>query len=84
MTCLTVIGQDAWIGGVIERSTDPAYTGQSAWWHVRDNGEGAGDPLDLTTFAGVGTADETAAFCAAHRPFRFPFPIDGGNLQVRP
>ena len=51
---------------------------------MRDNGEGAGAPPDVTTFAGVGTADETAAFRAAHPPFRFPFPIDGGNLQVRP
>ena len=39
-------------------------------------------PNDLTTFAGVGSPEDTAAFCAAHRPFRFPFAIDGGNLQV--
>ena len=83
VTCLTVIGQDAWIGGVIENSNDPTYTGLSAWWHVRDNGEGSGDPPDITTFAGVGSAEETAAFCAAHNPFRHPFPIDGGNIQVR-
>ena len=84
VTCLTVIGNDAWIGGLIEKTTDPTYAGQSAWWHVRDNGEGAGDPPDITTFAGVGTAEETQAFCAAHNPFRHPFPIDGGNIQVRP
>jgi len=83
VTCLTVIGQDAWIGGEIEKTTDPTYAGQSVWWHVRDNGEGAGDPPDLTSFAGVGTTEETAAFCAEHRPFRFPFPIDGGNLRVQ-
>jgi hypothetical protein len=83
VTCLTVIGQDAWIGGVIENSNDPAYTGQSAWWHVQDNGEGAGDPPDITTFAGVGSAEETQAFCGAHNPFKHPFPIDGGNVQVR-
>jgi hypothetical protein len=83
VTCLTVIGQDAWIGGEIESSNDPTYAGLSAWWHVRDNGEGAGETSDLTTFAGVGTAEETVEFCAAHRSFRFPFPIDGGNVQVR-
>lgn len=84
VTCLAVIGTDAWIGGEIETSSDPTYAGLSAWWHVRDNGEGAGDAADLTSFAGVGSAEDTAAFCAAHRPFRFPFAIDGGNIQVRP
>ena len=83
VTCLTVIGNDAWIGGEIEKSNDPSLVGQGAWWHVRDNGEGAGDPPDLTTFSGLGSPEDTAAFCAAHRPFRFPFAIDGGNIQVQ-
>ena len=83
VTCLTVIGNDAWIGGEIEKSNDPSLVGQGAWWHVRDNGQGAGDPPDLTTFSGLGSPEDTADFCAAHRPFRFPFPIDGGNIQVR-
>jgi len=83
VTCLTVIDKDAWIGGEIEQSNDPTLIGQGAWWHVQDNGDGAGDPPDVTSFAGVGSPEDTAAFCAAHRPFRFPFTIDGGNLQVR-
>ncbi len=81
--CLTVIGTDAWIGGTIQQSNDPTVVGLGAWWHVTDNGEGAGSPPDITTFLGVGSLDATAAFCASHPAYRFPFPIDGGDIQVR-
>jgi hypothetical protein len=82
VTCLTVIGNDAWIGGTIEQSNDPTIVGLGAWWHVTDNGEGAGSPPDITTFLGVGSLTATIAFCADHPAYRFPFPIDGGNIQV--
>ena len=83
VTCLTVIGNDAWIGGVIEASNDPTVTGLGAWWHVTDNGEGANDPADITTFLGIGSLAATQAFCDNHPAYRFPFAIDGGNIQVR-
>jgi hypothetical protein len=81
--CLTVIGDDAWIGGTIEHASDPSYNGLGAWWHVTDNGEGANAPPDITTFLGVGTQAETRAFCDTHPAYRHPFPIDGGSIQVR-
>ena len=84
VTCLTVIGNDAWIGGVIRSSNDPTVEGLGAWWHVTDNGEGPNDPPDLTTFLGVGSLAATQAFCDNHPPYRFPFAIQGGNIQVRP
>jgi hypothetical protein len=83
VTCLTVIGNDAWIGSVIDRANDPTYDGLGAWWHVTDNGEGAGAAPDITTFMGVGSLADTQAFCDAHPAYRHPFPVDGGNLQVR-
>lgn len=83
VSCLTVIGTDAWIGGTITLSDDPTLVGMGAWWHVTDNGQGAGSSPDITTFLGVGSQDATAAFCADHPPYRFPFPIDGGDIQVR-
>ena len=84
VTCLTVIGRDAWIGGVIRSSNDPTVEGLGAWWHVTDNGEGPNDPPDITTFLGVGSLAATQAFCDNHPPHRFPFAIQGGNIQVRP
>jgi hypothetical protein len=83
VTCLTVIGNDAWVGATIESSNDPTVVGLGAWWHVTDSGEGAGAPPDLTTFLGVGTLAATADFCASHPAYRFPFAIEGGNIQVR-
>lgn len=83
VTCLTVIGNDAWIGGVIRRSNDPSYDGVGAWWHVTDNGEGAGAPPDVTTFMGAGSLEATQSFCDNHPAYRHPFPVDSGNLQVR-
>jgi hypothetical protein len=84
VTCLTVIGDDAWIGGVIRLSNDPTLVGLGAWWHVTDNGEGSGAPADITTFLGIGSLAQTRAFCDDHPAYRFPFAIDGGNIQVRP
>jgi hypothetical protein len=83
VTCLTVIGNDAWIGGFVEASSDPSIVGLGSWWHVTDNGEGANAPPDVTTFLGVGTLEQTSAFCATHPAYKHPFAIDGGNIQVR-
>lgn len=84
VTCLTVVGNDAWIGGIIRSSNDPTVVGLGAWWHVTDNGEASGAPADITTFLGIGSLVQTQAFCDNHPAYRFPFAIDGGNIQVRP
>jgi hypothetical protein len=82
VTCLTVIGNDAWIGGLVRASSDPTIVGMGSWWHVTDNGEGANSPPDITTFLGVGTLGQTQAFCDMHPPYKHPFAIGGGNIQV--
>lgn len=82
VTCLNVIGNQAWIGGVVAKSNDASIVGLGSWWHVTDNGEGADAPADITTFLGVGTPEQTQAFCDTHPPYKHPFPIDGGNIQV--
>jgi hypothetical protein len=84
VSCVTVIANDAWIGGVIRSSNDPTVVGLGAWWHVTDNGEGSGAPADITTFLGIGSLEQTQAFCDNHPAYRFPFAIDGGNIQVHP
>jgi hypothetical protein len=81
--CLTVIGNEAWIGGTILRSSDPTYVGLGGWWHVVDNGQGRDAQPDITTFMGAGTIDETHAFCDTHPPFKHPFAIQAGNIVVR-
>lgn len=83
VTCLTTIGNDAWIGGIISTSNDPTVVGLGAWWHVTDNGEGEDAAPDVTTFLGIGSLEQTQAFCDNHPAYRFPFSIDRGNIQVR-
>lgn len=83
VTCLTVIGRDAWIGGVIVSSSDPTVVGDGSWWHVTDNGQGAGAAADITTFLGIGSTADTQAFCDSHPAYKHPFAIDSGNIQVR-
>jgi hypothetical protein len=83
VTCLTVVGNDAWIGAVIRKANDPSYDGLGAWWHVTDNGEGAHAAPDVTTFMGAGSLADTQSFCDNHPAYRHPFPIDHGNIQVR-
>jgi hypothetical protein len=83
LSCLTVIGNEAWIGGTIERSSDPTYASVGTWRHVVDNGEGDNAQPDITTFEGTGTAADTQAFCDTHPAFKHPFAIQEGNIQVR-
>src|SRR5712692_11693999 len=52
VTCLTVNGNRAWIGGPITASSDPTQIGMGAWWQVADNGAGRHPVIpDQTTFA---------------------------------
>lgn len=80
--CMTVVGHDAWIGATITDSSDPTVVGSGSWWHVTDNGQGANDPPDITTFLGIGDLAQTQAFCDTYPPYKHPFPIDGGNIKV--
>jgi len=84
ITCMAVVGNEAWIGGTITDSNDPTMIGSGSWWHVTDNGQGANDPPDITTFLGIGSQEQTQAFCDTYPPYKHPFAIDGGNIKVSP
>ncbi len=79
VTCLTVIGNDAWVGATIDRSNDPTVVGLGGWWHVTDV---AGGP-DVTTFLGIGSLADTQAFCDTWPPYRHPFDVQHGNVVVK-
>ena len=51
VNCLEVVGNDAWIGGTITRSSNPAVVGLGLdiLFRVQDNGEGNASPPDLTS-----------------------------------
>lgn len=77
-------------GGMIEQSSfpdDPVVgIGRFAWFQSIDNGEGAGEPSDVSTLAGFGDEAANEAFCsneAVPNPNFGPHPLDGGNIDVR-
>ena len=51
LNCLAVVGHDAWIGGTITRSSNPAVVGLGLdiLFRVQDNGEGDAHPPDMTS-----------------------------------
>lgn len=91
VTCVTAAGNTAWIGGVIDRikSDDPAdqsLVGTDIWWRVTDNGQGAGDPPDLTTsllFTLPGSAITAASWCRDQPLAALSRPIVHGNIRIR-
>jgi hypothetical protein len=83
VTCLAVQGDRAWVGGVIDSTTDPTSAGLGAWWQVADLGSGAHPVIpDRTTFAGIGTLQATQAYCDNRPDPHFIFDVQSGGVVV--
>ena len=84
VTCLRVVGNQAWIGGVIKSSTNPARVGREGGFLVEDNGEGGGAPPDRVSLMFVNLdPGGAAAVCAGDTGIdRTLRDIDKGNVQV--
>jgi hypothetical protein len=86
VTCLSVVGNRAWIAGIIERSDHPLVReGTVSYFYAIDNGEGTGDPTDIISAIRINDlGGQDLVFCA-ERPLGLSSrPIDFGNIQVRP
>jgi len=83
VTCLSVSGNRAWVGGQVTESSDPAQVGAGAWWQIADNGTGP-HPVtpDRTTFIGFGTMEQTLAYCAGEPDPHFIFDVQLGGVRV--
>ncbi len=84
LNCLTVVGHQAYIGGIVTNATNPAFVGKPAVFSVIDNGEGAGAPPDqlslFVTFVNPPSEDCNGA--TNHSQTMHP--IEAGNIQVTP
>ncbi len=80
VTCFTIVGNQAWLGGVVERTT--TIPGEVAWTVV-DNSEGANSAADQISLQSVGGAPGFAAAFCASRPALALIPIEKGNIQVK-
>ena len=84
VSCMTVQGNRAWIGGPIALTTDPTSVGLGAWWQVADLGSGRHPVVpDRTTFAGIGTLEATQAYCDGRPDPHFIFDVQSGGVVVR-
>ena len=87
VTCVTVIGNEAWIGGVIRNSSIPFNVGKETRFRVEDNGQGANSPPDrMTTTTGIPQpvgSGHAQAWCTNTPQARVLNPVARGNLQVR-
>jgi len=84
VTCMSVSGNRAWIGGPITASSDPTQVGMGAWWQVADNGTGR-HPVtpDQTTFVGIGTMAQTISYCNDEPAPHFIFDVQLGGVRVQ-
>ena len=84
VVCFTVSGNVARIGVVVDQSRGAGSApGTEAFVTLVDNGEGNNAPPDLASVALAGPPGTAQAHCDVGfaRPM---FPIDSGNIQVRP
>jgi hypothetical protein len=87
VTCMTIVGNRAWIGARITRATVnqeevPDAAGGALTFSVVDNGEGEG-VSDEASLWFVGQTDEIP-FCNTRPTSNRPRPSTVGNVQVKP
>jgi hypothetical protein len=82
VTCLTVDGRTATLGGVVDQSTDPKLpVGTAVVWQTVDNGEGINAPVDLISRpSSGGKKDPKDPSCAKVASKHIL--IESGNIQV--
>jgi len=77
VTCLEVVGNEAWIGGVITHSSIPGREGTARVFRVVDRGDGS--PPDQASLLIVGDATVT---CHTRPPLPLE-DLERGNIKVR-
>lgn len=80
INCLLVVGNEAWVSGVITSGGVPGldFTGLTVAARVSDNGTSANDPPDQISFSFIGNPFP----CTAQRPFALQDMTDG-QVSVR-
>ena len=85
VTCLSVVEDTAWIGGIIRKVDGPiVIEGTVSYFFVVDMGEGADAPADIASAIRINDrAGQDLVFCNDRPVGLSRGPIDFGNLQVR-
>ena len=80
VTCLEVVGNEAWVGAVITASTNPNSLGFERVWRVVDRGEGSAAPPDQVSITIIGLGIAQTCHTAPVLPLE---EIESGNIQVQ-
>ena len=78
VNCLLIIGNQAWVGGVITQSRFSPIVGLDAVTRVVDNGRSQNDPPDQISFSVIGLG--TSCLAAPGYPL---FPVSQGQAVVQ-
>lgn len=83
ITCMTVLGRSAWLGGVIERDDSGVSTGAEARFRVVDLGQAPGGSPDLVSLLNfIFVPGAAQSYCNAIPSFPALMPTGGGELTV--
>jgi hypothetical protein len=81
--CMTIIGNEAWIGTRTTVASDPARVGTEGGFRMVDNGEGANAAPDQMTLQAVNRGPGFADFyCAATPPNQLLRTVGAGQVQI--
>jgi hypothetical protein len=85
VTCLSVVGNTAWIGGIIRNARGALpVNGTVSYFYVIDNGEGGNSPPDRASAVRINdAAGEDIEFCTLRPLLLANTEIAHGNVQVR-
>jgi len=85
VTCLSVVGNQAWVAGIISESDSPGVLlGTVSYFYAIDNGEGSNAQPDIVSLARVNDrAGEDILFCTTHPTVLPPRVVQFGDVQIR-
>ncbi len=85
VTCFTIVGTQAFLGGVTTTGLFSTPPNNENAWRVVDNGQGASAPPDQMSLEFVGAPPGFAAsYCALTQAAPPLINLQAGNIQVRP
>ncbi len=83
VTCMVIVGNEAWLGGYATSGLWSEPPNNHVRWHVRDNGEGPGSTPDQISLQNVGVSSAgTANYCANAPTNPDLFELEAGNIQI--
>ena len=84
VTCLSVVGNEAWMAGYSTQAGNPDNVGKWFGLHVIDNGEGHGTVDEMSRTLWFSTDQQRASDFCEYMPTDHPVTtIIAGNVQVR-